>query len=171
MSMLPRRPILTFESRAHRAADRNVSAKRPSMLKLLILTFGILGSVIAQSAEPESKILLIPLIPEEQEITERMQVCLSALKKEGALSALKSWEQIAELPDWVFVEKEREIAFVFARPGVSDDYRYAVVLGVKNQLIVVRAGGIGGTYELFVRPTKVEPSSPTEEPASPAGPT
>jgi len=127
------------------------------MRKLFILCFAIFSCVAAQSGEPESRVLMIPLSPIEQKVSERMHECISALKEEGALLALKSWKQIPDLPEWVFVEKKREIAYVFGKLGVSDGYRYAVILGRKKELIIVRAGGIAGSYEIFVRP-KTEPN-------------
>jgi len=56
-----------------------------------------------------------------------MRQQMAVLEADGTLFALSSWTTIAELPAWVFVEKKREIAYVFPRPGASDDYRYAVI--------------------------------------------
>ena len=83
-----------------------------------------------------------------------MQERISALEGEGAFSALESWREMPELPDWVFVKDKREIAFIIDNPTANDAYRYAVVLGKKEQLIVVRAGGLAGTYPILVRPKK-----------------
>jgi len=103
----------------------------------------------------EPRVLIIPLWPiHEQNLSERMQERISALEEEGALSDLESWAEIPELPAWVFVKEKREIAFLIDKPTANDAYRYAVILGKKEQLIVVRAGGIAGTYQIFVRPKK-----------------
>jgi hypothetical protein len=123
------------------------------MRKIYIAGLALISFVVACFAADKRRVLLIPLDPFEQKVSERMRQQISALKEEGALSALGSWKTLAELPDWVFVEKEREILYIFGRPGVSDDYRYAVVLSRKT-LIVVRAGGIAGIYEIFVKPQK-----------------
>jgi hypothetical protein len=104
---------------------------------------------------PVPRVLIIPLWPiHKQKVSERMQERISALEEEGALLGLESWTEIPELPAWVFVKDKREIAFIIEHPTANDAYRYAVVLGKKEQLIVVRAGGIAGTYQIFVRPKK-----------------
>ena len=122
-------------------------------------TLKVLGALILMTAAclgaSEPRVLIIPLWPiDEQKVSERMQERISALQEEGALSALESWTGIPELPDWVFVKNKREIAFLIDNPTANDAYRYAVVLGKKEQLIVVRAGGIAGIYQIFVRPKK-----------------
>ena len=120
-------------------------------------TLKILGVLILMTAAclgaSEPRVLIIPLWPiAEQKVSERMQERISALEEEGALSVLESWTEIPELPAWVFVKNKSEIAFLINNPTANDAYRYAVVLGKKEQLIVVRAGGIAGTYQIFVRP-------------------
>src|SRR5688572_2731968 len=126
-------------------------------------TLKILGALILMTAAclgaSEPRVLIIPLWPiDEQKVSERMQERISALEGEGALSALESWTEIPELPAWVFVKNKREIAFVIDHPTANDAFRYAVVLGKREQLIVVRAGGIAGTYQIFVRPKKPKKS-------------
>ena len=121
----------------------------------------------ACSGASESKVLMIPLSPlGEQKVSEKMRERISALESEGAFVALASWKHIPELPAWVFVEEKREIGFVFATPTASDAYRYAVILGRQKELIVIRAGGIAGTYEIFVKP---EEPNQALEPTAAAG--
>jgi hypothetical protein len=124
------------------------------MRVFLLIFVGFLGLTMTAAGKTESRVIVIPLDPVEQKPSDRMQACVAALHKEGTLSALRSWEELPELPEWVFVESRREIAYIFARPVVSDDYRYAVILGRENELIVVRAGGIAGTYEIFLKPSR-----------------
>jgi hypothetical protein len=123
------------------------------MKRTLKLFMTLIAFATACFGASESKALIIPLSPGgEQKVSEKIRQRISVLEEEGAFLALASWRQIPELPAWVFVEKKREIAFVFARPMASDAYRYAVILGRKKELIIVRAGGIAGTYEIFAKP-------------------
>jgi hypothetical protein len=102
-------------------------------------------------AERAPNVLMIPLYPVEQTLSEEMQLRLQVFESEGALLALASWDRLPELPAWVFEQSKREIAFVIGRPNVSDGYRYAVIAGARNKLIIVRAGGLDGHQEIFVR--------------------
>ena len=116
-----------------------------AMLAFVALAFTCFGAA-------ESRVLQIPLGPCEQKVSEKMRQQISTLEAEGVLTALQSWKTIRELPAWVFVNKKREIAYIFGRPLVSDDYRYAVILSRGEKVIVVRAGGIAGSYDIFVKP-------------------
>lgn len=122
------------------------------MRLLTISGLAFITLVVACLGASERRVLIIPLDAFEQKVSEKMREHISALEAKGTLSALSSWTAIAELPAWVFVGKKREIAFIFGRPGASDDYRYAVILGRRKQPLIVRAGGIAGSYEIFVKP-------------------
>jgi hypothetical protein len=121
----------------------------------LILVIGLFyGLTVSAQAAPESKFLLIPLNPVEQTLSESMLLRLTKLDAEDTYRNLAAWDRMAELPPWVFAENKREIAYVFTKPMLNHAYRYAVIAGLKNQLIIVRAGGLEGRYEIFVRNKK-----------------
>ena len=128
------------------------------MQKIQIAVVAFIVLTVACMGADERRILLIPLDPFEQKVSDKMRKQMTALETVGISSALQSWDTMAELPAWVFVEKEREIVYVFGRPAVSDDYRYAVISDRKKKLIIVRAGGIAGSYEIFVKPKKTDRS-------------
>ena len=123
----------------------------------LILVIGLFcGLTVFAQAAAESKFLLIPLNPVEQTLSESMLLRLTQLDAEDTYRNLAAWDRMAELPAWVFAKNQREIAYVFAAPMVHHDYRYAVIVGRKNQLIIVRAGGLDGRYEIFVPNNKAK---------------
>lgn len=119
-----------------------------------IFTAALASIVLAISSfgASERRVLQIPLQSYEQKVSEKMRQQISTLETEGVLATLQSWKTIGELPAWVFFPEKREIAYIFGRPAVSDDYRYAVILGRGRKVIVVRAGGISGSYDFFVKP-------------------
>ena len=127
----------------------------------IVVTFVVLAATCF--AATERRLLLIPDVPFEQKLSDRMVAELATLKDTQSLLTVSSWPSIAELPEWAFAKQKREIAYVFGRPVVSDGYRYAVILGRKKDMIVVRTGGIGGSYEIFVRPNA---ATPPPEPSS-----
>ena len=120
-----------------------------------LLIVGLLCWASGASASAERRVLVIPLSgPIEQTVSDEMRDRISALDQAGVFRDFDSWERIPELPAWVFDESKREIAYIFGRPMVMDDYRYAVIAGKRDRVIVVRAGGIGGTYEIFSKKMK-----------------
>ena len=50
---------------------------------------------------------------------------------------------------------------------MNEDYRYAVILGKKKELIIVRAGGMDGTYEIFLKPKQPDRPSWRQRSARP----
>lgn len=145
--------LRTIRSRAHCDIFILVKERGYPMKKIRTAFFVFLIFSVVCAGAIERRVLIIPTDSFEQKFSERMSQQMSTLEREGALSALSSWPKLPELPPWVFVERKREIAYIFSRRGVSDDYRYAVILGRKKELIVVRAGGIGGSYEVFAKST------------------
>jgi hypothetical protein len=133
---------------------------------LSAVVFAFITFVVASAGATERRVLTIPVFPFEQTHSGEMRQQLKTLEAERALLELSSWTAVPELPAWAFVEGKREIAYVFSRPLMSDGYRYAVIMGERKQLIVVRAGGIGGTYEVFSRPRE---SCPAEKGSSSVG--
>jgi hypothetical protein len=123
------------------------------LIRVVWLFFGL---ALCAHAAPESRVLLIPLYPIEQTLSESMQLRLTKLDAEDTYRNLAAWDRMAELPPWVFAENKREIAYVFTKPMLNHAYRYAVIAGAKNQLIIVRAGGLEGRYEIFVQNKKAK---------------
>ena len=132
---------------------------------------GLLCWASISSAAEERRVLLIPPNPIEQKMSDEMRDRISALDQAGVFRTFDSWEQRDELPAWVFEKNKCEIAYIFERPMRSDDYRYAVIAGKRDRVIVVRAGGIGGTYDIFSKKlkfTRTVGSPPA--PQAPSGP-
>ena len=139
----------------------------PLLRKIYTAVFAFVSLALAGFSAEEPKILFIPLHSVEQTVSEKMRQQPSEIETEDMLSRLPFWPTMAELPAWVFVKKKREIAYVFGRDDVNDDYRYAVILGKKKELIIVRADGIGGTYEIFLKPKQPDRPSWRQRSARP----
>jgi hypothetical protein len=128
----------------------------------LFLTFTavISSGADAESSRPqrENRFLLIPPAQPEQKLTEAMQARLKQLKEEDWLSKLDTWNRLKELPTWVFEKEQKaEIAYLGSIPSLAmDAFRYAVITGGDRELIVVRAGGFAGVYEIYQK--KLEPN-------------
>src|SRR5688500_12800414 len=122
---------------------------------IIIFFIGVVLSAICYAA-PEPRVFIIPLYPVEQTVSENMRLRLAALEKDDAFRMLSTWDRLTELPSWVFKPEKREIAYVFGKPVVIHGYRYAVIDGGNRKLIIVRAGGLDGSYEIFVPKRKSE---------------
>ncbi|MEO6003511.1 MAG: hypothetical protein ABIZ04_23105 [Opitutus sp.] len=138
------------------------------MQKFTTATLVFIALTLAGVGAAERRILVIPLDVQEQTLSDGMRQQLALLESEGAYGELPTWTSLAELPSWVFVEKKREIAYVFSRPGASDEYRYAVIWGGRKKLIIVRAGGIAGSYEIFLKPKTLPRSTPSRSTVPPS---
>ena len=110
---------------------------------------GVAFLLFAVAAGAEPKQFFVPVFAFEQQVSARMEETLTALEKQHALPGLEGWVPLAEMPDWVFEPAEREIAYLFDHPAKSDGYRYAIIVGKYEELIVVRVGGIAGRSQIF----------------------
>jgi hypothetical protein len=114
----------------------------------------------AKPAAPqrEPRLLLVPASQPVQKLTEAMQGRLKQLNEEDWLSKLNTWDRLKELPAWVFEQEEHpEIAYLGSIPRAAmDAYCYAVITAKGREVIVVRAGGFAGVYEIFQK--KKEPN-------------
>ena len=121
---------------------------------LLIACMGT--TIFAARAEPsapqrEPRVLLIPPLAPAQKLTEAMQARLKWLKEEDGLSKLDTWNRLTELPTWVFEKAQKhEIAYLGSIPALAmDAFRYAVIVANDGDMIVIRAGGFAGSYDIF----------------------
>ncbi|MEO6002980.1 MAG: hypothetical protein ABIZ04_13450 [Opitutus sp.] len=116
----------------------------------LIIAVGVaLFTHLTAAAATAPNQLSVPDYSFQQQISVRMEATLAELRKENSLPHLEGWTPLTEMPAWVSEPAEREIAYVFPHPLISDGYRYAIVLGQGPDLIVVRTGGIAGKSEIF----------------------
>ena len=104
---------------------------------------------VAVAAAAEPKQFFVPLFAFDQQVSAPMEETVAALEKQHVLPGFEGWVELAQMPDWVFEPAEREIAYLFDPPIKSDGYRYAIILGRFQELIVVRVGGIAGTSHIF----------------------
>jgi hypothetical protein len=144
---------------------KNRRLVRHSAMKIAIVLFAALTAAFpfdadAEPANPrrETRYLLIPASQPEQKLSEAMQGRLKQLNEEDWLSKLNTWNRLKELPAWVFEKQQKpEIAYLGSIPASAmDAFRYAVITGSGREMIVVRAGGFAGVYEIFQK--KAEPN-------------
>jgi hypothetical protein len=129
---------------------------RPIVRTIIIFSLAVMFTAVCFAA-PEARVFIIPLYPVEQTLSEEMRLRVAGLEKDDAFRALSAtWDRLTELPSWVFKPEKCEIAYVFGNPMVIHGYRYAVIADGNNKLIIVRAGGLDGSYEIFVPKRKSE---------------
>jgi hypothetical protein len=125
--------------------------KIPFALVAFATTSLVLGAGSEARHPRERFVLLIPSSPPKQKLSEAMQTTLKRLQTEESFSQIDAWDKLTELPAWVSEkESKAEIAYVGSIPAdAMDAFRYAVVIGAGRKVIVVRAGGFAGVYEIF----------------------
>ena len=113
--------------------------------------FASLIMPLAPADEIRSGRFFIPPAPivVDAERSPDMQRCLERLHSHDAFVELSQRKRLSDLPEWARSADTREVAYVYQHASAPDAFRYAVIRGYGGGIVIVRAGGLHDTYEIF----------------------
>jgi hypothetical protein len=83
---------------------------------------------------------------------------------EAELKTVAEWKRLEALPEWVHDPKKRVITHVGSPALLIHGFRYTLVAGPDDEVLVVRTGGLADYHDIFWRQLPKLPEAVEESP-------